>query len=372
MSIYTSRISALILRSTCIFVLSTFACVLLQEAWAENSPKHLYINNQQTQTLSICRNGVAFCHGETPVVLMGVNIFTIFFAKSRWSLGELGHFIDELNLFRSWSANFVIIGFDPLRSTDVEYVNAVVKAAEYAKDQGMFVQLTQQHMSLDVNVTNINTRLAFEVPMVDLGAGEETNVSANWLHFLSHPGVGERLKKSVDIFGLFGEPALYSNIDEPLNAKKAGRLTWAMWRPRAERICKDIRQTIKRQAICSVSGINWGWDVTGMLSDPVRLPNIVVEVHQYKWHDDRKETWDSNAALLIGKYPILVGEFGHTDPPEYIRNLMTVMRRDGISWAAWPGPSRSWKDNYIKYKAPLVNLIADELKETARRGESVH
>jgi hypothetical protein len=274
--------------------------------------------------LSICKDGVSFCQGTDPIVLRGVNIPNLIFADSTLYYGALDLFKQDVEITKEWGVNFVVVSYDPARAANFEYAEKIVEAVEHTRDLGMHVGLMQHHSKVDLDSTQV-----IHLPIRDEGSDTlNTDVRRRWLDLLSHPGFAERLSRAVDIFGIFSEPS---------------RISWKQWRPRAEKACLDIREVVKRDAICNISGIRWGWDVRGVAADPFQIPSVAAEVHNYYGHEffvDRDRNWER----LLGNVPILVGEFGYTDPPNYIQELLSDMRANDISWAAWPGGPILWSE----------------------------
>jgi hypothetical protein len=286
--------------------------------------------------LSICADGVSFCQGADPIVLRGVNIPNLIFADSSLYYGAWDLFKRDVEITKDWGVNFVIVSYDPGRAANYEYAEKIVEAVEHTRDLGMHVELMQHHSKVDLNTAEV-----IHLPIRDEDpATLNTDIGRRWLDLLSHPGFSARLGRAVDIFGIFSEPS---------------RISWKQWRPRAEKACLDIREAVQREAICNISGIRWGWDIRGISVDPFQIPSVAAEVHNYYGHEffvDRDRNWEH----LVGNVPILVGEFGYTDPPKYIRGLLSDMRANDISWAAWPGGPILWSE-----VPDLDDLLIEEL-----------
>jgi Fe-S-cluster formation regulator IscX/YfhJ len=100
---------------------------------------------------------------------------------------------------------------------------------------------------------------------------------------------------------------LYSLINEP------AYITWAEFRPVAEKLT-DVVHSINPNAIAFVSGVNWAHDLSGVLQDPVRRPNVVYEVHAYPGNRNLNRTrWQDAIVPLAARYPVFIGEWGYVE-----------------------------------------------------------
>jgi hypothetical protein len=207
-----------------------------------------------------------------------------------------------------------------------------------------------------------------------------TDVDQRWMQLLAHPGVAESLSRTVDIFGIFSEPD--QQASHFLFVPDVTEISWRNWRPRAEKACLDIRLRIKRQAICSISGVHWASDVTGYLTDPFQIPAAALEVHQYQHFENASQetylaifglnlqrsepgvSWKENWAPLVGKAPLIIGEFGYDDPPEYVQRLVAGMEKYQVSWAAWSLVGWAPKEGMIDCQKGTLLPLGEIIKST--------
>ncbi|MGB7769281.1 MAG: cellulase family glycosylhydrolase [Verrucomicrobiia bacterium] len=170
--------------------------------------------------------------------------------------------------------------------------------------------------------------------------------------YRNHPNV---------IFGLYNEPH-----DTP----------WDVWRnggtvpdvpakehPGQTRVTFDaaglqtLYDTVRAagaQNLVTVSGLNWGYDLSGVLRGyAIAGTNFVYETHPYPV----KKDWDQNFGEVSGKYPVYVGEWGFggsqlegTNALAYGERLLSYIKDHDIRmWTAWDlhpaaGPSliKNW------------------------------
>ena len=125
------------------------------------------------------------------------------------------------------------------------------------------------------------------------------------------------------IFGTFNEPAY---------------IGWSDWRPVAEELVDAVHAEAP-DALVTVSGTDFGYDLRGVLDDPVRRPNVVYETHPYPW---KGEAWKTVVPELSLRHPVLLGEWGYGpvespgfDRANYGEPLVALCQDLGIGWTAW-------------------------------------
>ena len=123
------------------------------------------------------------------------------------------------------------------------------------------------------------------------------------------------------IYGTFNEPSY---------------ITWNRWRPVAEKLV-DVIHAVDPRALVTVSGVDWGYDLSGVLSNPVNRDNVVYETHPYPV---KGESWKSVVRTLSGKYPVFIGEWGfpertHGTTKNYGKPLVNFASELGLGWTAW-------------------------------------
>ena len=125
------------------------------------------------------------------------------------------------------------------------------------------------------------------------------------------------------IFGTFNEPAY---------------IDWDDWRPVAEEFVDAVHGAAP-DALVTVSGTDFGYDLRGVLSDPVRRPNVVYETHPYPW---KGEAWKTFVPELSLRHPVFLGEWGYGpvespgfDRSNYGEPLVAICRGLEIGWTAW-------------------------------------
>lgn len=128
---------------------------------------------------------------------------------------------------------------------------------------------------------------------------------------------------------------LYGTFNEPTY------ISWSEWRPVAERLVDTVHE-VNPEAVVFVSGVDWGYDLKGVIKDPVRRNNIIYETHPYP---GKGEGWKGVLDELRKTTPVFLGEWGF-EPGAEDRNLRGTAEKYGdpllqyakernIGWTAW-------------------------------------
>lgn len=94
------------------------------------------------------------------------------------------------------------------------------------------------------------------------------------------------------LFGTFNEPTY---ID-----------SWNDWRPIATELIDTVR-AVHPDAVCTVSGLDWGYDLRGAIRQPIPRDNLIYECHPYPWKD---QAWRRFIREIARHHPVLLGEWG--------------------------------------------------------------
>ncbi len=138
--------------------------------------------------------------------------------------------------------------------------------------------------------------------------------------------IAQRYKeKSWVIYGIFNEPSY---------------ITWDEWRPVAEELV-DVIHSINPTALIVVPGVDWGYDLSSVLDNPVNRSNVVYEIHPYPLKDD---SWKNVVRTVSEKYPVFIGEWGFPEEyggllygtrDDYGEPLVNIAKELNIGWTAW-------------------------------------
>jgi len=141
---------------------------------------------------------------------------------------------------------------------------------------------------------------------------------------------------------------IYGTFNEPAD------ISWDDWRPQAEELADEIH-SIDPSATVMVSGVDFGYDLSGVLNNPVNRPNVIYETHPYPW---KGEDWKDVVRELSKSYPVFVGEWGYSpqlspgyNADNYGKPLVNLCKELNIGWTAWV-----WHD---EWQPPMLNSLDD-------------
>lgn len=151
---------------------------------------------------------------------------------------------------------------------------------------------------------------------------------------------------------------LYGTFNEP------SHISWRKWRPIAERLV-DVIHEVEPKALVFVSGVNWGYDLSQVLGDPVERPNVVYETHPYPW---KRGSWKEVVRKLSKHFPVFIGEWGFNSPENkgYGKSLVDFAEGIGLGWTAWV-----WHDKWtpsMYTNSGLLTEFGALVKETLSQG----
>lgn len=272
--------------------------------------------------LSVEKGELVASTGE-PIVLRGVSLADPYFLKE---IDDRDLPADLKELSEEWEADIIRVPIYPelwVHHPDYleEYVDPIVTGAH---DHGMYVILGWHAQG---------NPLTGEID------------SMEWQN--TSPWRGDPFRPSKDLAQAAlkrianryrGQPhVLYSIYSEP------AYISWTDWRPVAEDLVDAVRD-VDSTAVTIVPGVEWGYDLTGAIENPVRRPNVVYETHPYP---DKGTEWQSIVRQLEKEHPVFIGEWGFTeqhidsstaDSASFLRygeNLIAVSEELGLGWTAW-------------------------------------
>jgi aryl-phospho-beta-D-glucosidase BglC (GH1 family) len=144
---------------------------------------------------------------------------------------------------------------------------------------------------------------------------------------------------TVAFFELFNEPAL---------GGKLGDCSWGQWRELMEQIIVAIRAN-GGTAVPLVAGFNYGYDLTPVVTAPIRAEGIGYVSHPYPmkrkapWEDQ----WTKDWGFVAEKYPVFATEVGFCSADDkkahipvigdetYGDALTAYCAKKGISYSVW-------------------------------------
>lgn len=126
-----------------------------------------------------------------------------------------------------------------------------------------------------------------------------------------------------------------------------------------------VRSTGAVKNLVVVGGLDWGYDLTGVLAGKALAgENIVYDTHCYPW---KSTNWDGMFGNVGRKTAILVGEWGGNFSEgyeSYARKLAKYLRDNKFCWSAWdfhPSAGPTLIRDWTYAPTPLGQLVKDEL-----------
>jgi hypothetical protein len=251
-----------------------------------------------------------------------------------WATGEN----DERNasfVMENWNVNFIRLTIRPMfwygeewyqNGNGSGYRNKIAELVEQVASKGKYIMLDLHEYEA---VTERQVKWWEEIASI----------------YGNHPAV---------IFGLLNEPhttsweiwrngGFYGNPDNP--SYTVGH----------QYLLEKIRATGAKN-ICVAGGLDWAYSYKGFLegnyplTEPAQNPGdgIMYDTHIYPLKG-YKENWDDNVGMILDKFPVLVGEFGHfgvrfdwfddsghfVEPYIWNNQMMNWITRNELSYAGW-------------------------------------
>lgn len=216
---------------------------------------------------------------------------------------------------RDWGANFIIMDWNSGFVDDPQYIEALVSALEYASTLGLRIELSLGSRGMKSQNWWENQQLI----KVD------SQLVADWANLLKDSRTASRIGRVVGIYGL---------LSEPVDNARGGRVS--INDPLLDQACATIRTKIKKDnAICAYSGPDNGGNVRELIGTSPSKKDVAIEVHPYKWIDDKTDFEGYVNTLRAAGYLVFVGEMGCKDPPEFVREQVKFFKEHGISFSFW-------------------------------------
>jgi hypothetical protein len=140
--------------------------------------------------------------------------------------------------------------------------------------------------------------------------------------------------------------AFYEIFNEPTGSEGYTLGDWLAWREFAEEVIDTIRANDAETSVI-VGGLQWAYDLSYAMDNPIRRENVVYATHPYPGSDWRVG-WEEAFGRLSEDYPVFATEFGfgtepgphyyegnHTGPTRYREAILDYLEGRDISWSPW-------------------------------------
>jgi hypothetical protein len=263
----------------------------------------------------------------TTQVLRGVSVIDPFFMKLR----EGGPDEKQFRLLaQHWKAKIIRIPVHPDLWSDSYLKNYVDPIVEWGNKYGMYIFIGWHAHGNPITGEVEKPRWRNKLPWSGNPYNPDKQLAISALREM----VTRYKDKPWVIYGTFNEPS---------------HITWIQWRPVADELV-DVIHAVDRRALVTVSGVNWGYDLSDVLWNPVNRDNVVYETHPYP---PKGESWKSVVRTLSSKYPVLIGEWGFPQgaseigtTENYGEPLIDLANELGLGWTAWVW-HYSWTPNML-------------------------
>ena len=245
-------------------------------------------------------------------------------------LMRIGHwdkaYFEEM---KKWGANIVRFPIHPnawRKQGKERYLRLLDDGVQWAKELNMYV-IIDWH-----SIGNLRTEM-FQDNMYDTTQKETFDF---WRTMAKH----FKDNTTVAFFELFNEPTLYNG--------QLGTCTWADWRQLTEEIIGIIRAH-QNKAIPLVAGFDWAYDLTPVMTDPVKAEGVAYVSHPYPMKRAKPwaEKWTKDWGFIKEKYPVILTEIGFCGAEEegahipvisdesYGEAIIQYCDERAISWIVW-------------------------------------
>ncbi len=205
--------------------------------------------------------------------------------------------------------------------TPAGYLKLLEQAVEWCTELDMYIMMDWH------SIGNLGMEL-FQDPMYNTTRKETFEF---WLTIARHFSGNN----TIAFYELFNEPTIYRG--------QLGEMSWSEWKKLNEEMIALIR-AFDEETIPLVAGLDWAYDLTPLLIQPIQAEGIGYVTHPYahKRRQPWEPKWEENFGFAAAKYPVVATEFGLSVPKgavvkdgDYGKAIITYLEGHGISWLGW-------------------------------------
>ncbi len=273
-----------------------------------------------------------------PAVLRGACVPAVAWIAQR-NDSQMGFFDNRMfNAASAWGCDILRLSVMPAvwrRAGRVTVLGILDAAVAYARHCGLYLSICWHGIGFppEARSMTLNDRA-----LGPLYAASEPEMRAFWRAIAQRYGDNP----VVSHFELYNEPQFIQRDGRP--ALQHDRAMWLALRDWAEAMTDLIREDAPRKPIC-MGGLQFAYDLSFALRDPLRRTNILYATHPYPDANWRL-SWQDAFLEPSRHFPVMITEFGwdHRDHPEarmrgggapYRQALMRAADAHGLGWQAW-------------------------------------
>ena len=281
--------------------------------------------------LHVQGNSVVNSHNK-PVWLRGVDC-----ASMEWTSNGEGHILKTVHVaIKLWHANIIRLplcqdrwfGMAPEQHGNFKPYSALVhKIVDEIESQNCYV-------ILDLHWNDADHWGKF--------IGQHKMPDQNSLKFWKSFAPQFKNNPAV-IFDLYNEPhnvswSLWKNGGSVTETDRATHNKLTYTSPGMQALLNAIRACGARNMVLA-GGLNWAYDMTGFLNGFALQDHhgngVAYANHQYPFKGESVQQWEAEMRTALAKIPIIVSEFGATNNPTWVQQVLAFMDQHHMNWTAW-------------------------------------
>ncbi len=93
---------------------------------------------------------------------------------------------------------------------------------------------------------------------------------------------------------------------------------------------------VKANNLVLVAGMDWGFDLSGIVKNPITGSNVMYDTHPYPYSEKMPQYWDAAFGNISKTYPVISAENGEYDcGTSFMSRLLAYFDAHSISWIGW-------------------------------------
>ena len=114
-----------------------------------------------------------------------------------------------------------------------------------------------------------------------------------------------------------------------------------------------------------VGGMNWGYDLSQIVTYPITGTNVVYDTHPYPYGGKQPSNWDASFGNISNTYAVISAESGEYDcGTSYMSQLLSYFDAHKIGWVGWSWVSAGSICNYPQLITDYSGMPAAQIWES--------